>query len=228
MQNKITQLKFIESKFDFIICLNANLPENSFFENFKNIKIISADGAAQKLYKKNIKSDIIIGDLDSFDIKSENFNNFFEKTLIIKNPDQSTNDFEKILNWCINENKLNLLITGIHGGDLEHTLNNWSIFMRYSKKMNLCIYDNNRYAIAINKSIEFSSYIGEIISIIPQPSAELSSENLKWELNNYLLDMGKSEGARNCSKADIVKIILHNGSFLLFFDSKVPKSPIFL
>jgi thiamine pyrophosphokinase len=227
MSTEISKIKFIDSGFDYIVCLNANLPDKDFFDKFPYTQIISADGAALKLQKINVRTDYIIGDLDSFQI-DENQKDFFENTKVIKNPDQSTNDFEKILNWCIAHEKFNLLITGIHGGDLEHTLNNWSVFMRYSKKMNLCIYDNKRYAIAVEKNILYDSYNGEIISIIPQPSALISTKNLKWELDNFLLEMGRNEGARNCSTSNYVEIFIHSGSILFFFDSKEPKCPFFL
>jgi thiamine pyrophosphokinase len=56
----------------------------------------------------------------------------------------------------------------------------------------------------------------------------LSSENLKWELNNTELEFGKNEGARNQSTKEFVKIFVHSGIFLLFLDSKAPKCPKFL
>jgi len=217
---------FEDFQFECVICLNANLPGADFFSRLYNCEIIAADGAALKLLDIGINSDFIIGDLDSFN--SDPRKSYFENSKIIHIPDQDTNDFEKILIWCIENNRNNLMITGMHGGELEHTLNNWSILMRYSLNLNLCVYDAGRYGIPISESIEFLCRIGEIISIIPLNRVLLSSENLKWELNNTELEFGKNEGARNQSTKEFVKIFVHSGIFLLFLDSKAPKCPKFL
>ncbi len=223
---KIKKLVFEESKFDSIICLNAKLPGKSFFGRFPECEIIAADGAALKLMDIGVNCDYIIGDMDSFykDPRSEHF----EKKKIINLPDQNSNDFEKILNWCIENDRKNLLITGMHGGELEHTLNNQSVLLRYARRLNMCVYDAGRYGLPIFESIEFDCRNGEIISIIPFMTAVLTTRNLKWELNNSTLKYGENEGARNQSEAGNVEIILHEGFFMLFLDSKAPKCPFFL
>ncbi len=222
----LKKLDFVDSLFDAVICLNANLPEKSFFDWATNINIIAADGAAFKLLDMGVRCDYVIGDLDSF--QSDLRYNDFDKSKIIQVLDQETNDFEKILIYCQDNGKRNVLVLGMHGGELEHTLNNQSVLIRYASALNLCIYDDGRYGIPIFDSIKFESHKGEIISIIPQPMAIVSSTNLNWELNQTTLIFGKNEGARNRSNSDNVEILLHKGFFMLFIDSKAPKCPIFL
>lgn len=206
--------------------MNAKLPEKSIYDSFKVCTIIAADGAALKLMDIGVDCDYIIGDLDSFYLDERS--TLFTTQKIIHLPDQNKNDFEKILDYCLENNIHNLLITGIHGGELEHTLNNQSILNRYADKLNLCIYDHGRYGLPVSESIRFDCQIGEIISIIPQPSVILSSKNLQWELDNFELKFGHREGARNRATDNFVEILLINGFFMLFIDSKVPKCPIFL
>ena len=76
----------------------------------------------------------------------------FNTDTLIKYEDQDSNDFEKVLRYCRERNIDNNLIVGFHGGELEHTLNNWSVFSRYSKYMSLVIYDYDRYGFIINNS----------------------------------------------------------------------------
>lgn len=194
---KISQLVFEKNKFDCVICLDANLPGREFFIEIKVPEIIAADGAALKLYNENIIPDYIIGDLDS--ISQLKNKDLVEKSKVIHIPEQESNDFEKILKWCIESHKNNILITGIHGGELDHTINNLSVMMRYSEFLNLCIYDNNRYGILIKESIQLKTFSNEIISIIPFFEAVISTKNFVWELNNYKLVFGENEGARNKS-----------------------------
>ena len=93
--------------------------------------------------------------------------------------------------------------------------------------MNLCILDNERYGIPILHSIIFNVNPGELLSLIPQPKARLTTKNLKWELNNEILELGVREGARNQASYSKVTIILHEGELILFIDSRIPIAPEF-
>ena len=225
IENKILNIEFGSRIFDAIICLDADLPSIEFFDNFKNIPILAADGAAIRLYEMGITADYVIGDLDTFFI-SPIFNTFAQSK-IIHETEQDTNDFEKTLNFARTKKYENLLIIGFHGGLLEHTLNNWSVFIRFAKKLNLCIYDKNRYALLIEQSIKLAVKKDEIISIIPQPKAIITTKNLYWSLNNEPLELGKREGARNIAISDYIEIYIHSGELLLFLDSRLPFSPVF-
>lgn len=213
------QLEFSE-EFEAIIVLNAKLPKKDFFDRFSSIPILAADGAAISLYKLGVTADKVIGDLDSFysHPKSANFNN----SQIIFDSNQDTNDFEKTLLYCINNGIKQVLITGIHGGEYEHSLNNWSVFIRYSKVLDLIIYDKKRYGLCLFNSATFESYEGEIISLIPNGTTKLSTCNLQWELQNEILEISKREGARNISKDKNIAIEVHDGSLTLFIDARLP------
>jgi thiamine pyrophosphokinase len=224
MINKMKKLIF-RNKFDAIVCLNAEIPDKSFFE-MHDVPLIAADGAAILLYRKGIIPDIVIGDLDSFYSEKEHV--FFNDKSVIHITDQETNDFEKALNYCINNDMKKILIVGFHGGELEHSLNNWSIFFRYSKKADICIFDHERYGISINQSFSLDVKIGEMISIIPEPSAILKTTGLKWELNDETLTFGMREGARNEAVSTRIEIEIISGDILLFINSQLPYSPEFI
>ncbi|MBX3044566.1 MAG: thiamine diphosphokinase [Candidatus Kapabacteria bacterium] len=220
----IKELKFIESQFEAIICLNANLPDKEFYLLFNGIKIIAADGAAYKLKSLGIQPDIIIGDFDS--LEPDKLIDDFAGSEILKVSDQDSNDFEKVLKHCMKSKLKNLLITGIHGGELEHTLNNLSVLVKYCSELNFCVYDSGRYGILVSESLFFVSMPYEIISLIPQPKARLTTKNLRWELKDDVLEFGIREGARNESSGQCIEIELHEGRYLLFIDSREPSSPI--
>jgi thiamine pyrophosphokinase len=151
----------------------------------------------------------------------------FDKSKIILIEDQETNDFEKNLIFAKESGYQNIAILGFHGGELEHSLNNWSVFMRYSKGMNLCIYDEYRYGIPIRESIRFNADENEIISIIPQTRTRIITKNLKWALNNEILEFGIREGAGNVAIEQDIQIELIEGEYLLFINSRLPHAPIF-
>jgi thiamine pyrophosphokinase len=227
LQLSKTELKNIEfgsNNFDCIVCLKADLPGKEFFEQF-SIPVLAADGAALRLLDKSIVCDYIIGDLDSF---REPPRNIFEDERIIYEPDQESNDFEKIFRFCEIKGFKNLLITGLHGGALEHTLNNWSVLMRYGRNFNTCLYDKGRYGLPVYGTVRMKSRKDEIISIIPVNTTKIKTAGLAWPLQDEYLVFGKREGARNKCTADEFEIHLAEGEFILFFDARLPYAPNFI
>lgn len=212
-------------EYSAVICLNANLPTKDIFELVSGIPVIVADGAAIQLIDMGIEPTLVIGDMDSFALAPHHADIDKSKLLVI--PDQETNDFEKILLYCLRKNLKDLLILGFHGGELEHTLNNWSVFKKYSRRLNMCIFDKNRYGIPINESIEIYVNVNEIISLLPQPKVKLTTKNLEWELKNEELELGVREGARNVAIAEQVVLELHEGELLLFINQRLPIPPVF-
>ncbi|HPI21159.1 MAG TPA: thiamine diphosphokinase [Candidatus Kapabacteria bacterium] len=219
----IKKIEFKEKLFDCIVCLNSNLPSIRFFNKFKNIKILAADGAAIKLYKKGIIADFVIGDLDSF--KQSKVFESYTNDKVIYDESQETNDFQKVLDFAIKQDFHNILVVGFHGGELEHTLNNCSILFKYKNLLNLCVYDKSRYAIPVDESVELKCKTGETISLIPLTKTIIQTQNLKWELNNEILELGVREGARNIATKDIIFLNIKKGSLLLFFDARLPFAP---
>jgi thiamine pyrophosphokinase len=112
------------------------------------------------------------------------------------------------------------------GGLLEHTLNNWSVFSRFSKIMNLCIYDSGRYGFSVSDSVLLHVRKGEIISLVPQTRALVKTEGLNWELNDEYLGIGSREGARNFALTTRVRISVRKGALLVFCDPRLPYSPM--
>lgn len=206
---------------DAIICLNSTLPSIEILEQFAAIPIIAADGAANKLLDINVIPNFIVGDLDSFN--SEKYSNLIPQSHIIHLPEQDTNDFEKNIVFAKSRNWQKLLIFGIHGGELEHTLNNWSIIRKFTNQIQLLIYDIGRYSFPIAKgSYKIHANKDEIISLIPQCSCKLSTKGLKWELNNEILEIGSREGARNRAIEDKFIINIEDGQLLVSMESRLP------
>jgi thiamine pyrophosphokinase len=195
--------------FDCVVCLNGTLPSNATFQRLNELPIIAADGAASKLIECGIMPAAIVGDMDSIaDISSD--------ITFIHKPEQNTYDFEKCLQYAKEQGYKHALIVGINGGEYEHSLNNWSIFVKWSRQLQITCYTDGRCGIWVSQNISIDTNIGEVISIIPSPIATLSSKGLRWELQNTTLSLGNVEGARNEAITEQVDIHLHSGSFCLF------------
>ncbi len=212
-------------KYSAVVCLNSNLPTKDIFEFVDDIPILAADGAATRLIDMGIEPTLIIGDMDSFAL--EPYRPQVDKSKLLIIPDQETNDFEKILLYCLRKDFSELLIFGFHGGELEHTLNNWSVFKKYARRLNMCIFDNNRYAMVVNEPIEIYLNVNEVVSLLPQPKAKLTTTNLEWKLDNEELELGVREGIRNVAIAERVSLDLHSGELLMFINHRLPIPPTY-
>ncbi len=224
------KVHFSSHGFDVLLALGGALPPKEFFQRSSNIPVMAADGAAFALAKHGVDVQAIVGDFDSLSYKCRALPEL-EHAVYITDRGQETNDFEKLLNYAIKQGKKSFLLCGFQGGELEHTLNNWSVLMKiseeYSENLFFCIYDNGRYTMPIRKSIEISLYSGEIISLIPQPFARLTTHGLAWQLRNEELRLGQREGARNRVVDSNVSIELHEGSYLLCCNDRLPLAPSF-
>ena len=218
------EVSFGKITFDSLLFLNGEFNEFHIFSQIPDIPIFAADGAGLVLLNNSIQPDYIVGDLDSFSIEDAKSKGFpLEK--LIKIPEQETNDFEKTLKLMTEKGFNRILILGIHGGLYEHSLNNWSVLSRYSKLMNLTIYDKGRYGICIDKSFRLKTYNGEIISLVPKNNAVLTTHNLYWQLNNESLELGIREGTHNIATAEEIFIEIHRGEIFLFIDQRLPNAP---
>lgn len=216
-------LSYTEDSFDAVICLNGAIPQRDHFEQLAHIPLIAADGAANALYEKGIGPEFIVGDLDS--VFRETLDAFQDTCNVIVDPDQNNTDFEKALDFAASQLWNRILIVGMHGGEMEHSLNNWSILMRYGRSMQLTAYELDRYAIPIYETFRYDPKENELLSLIPQPLARITTTGLEWDLTDESIALGTREGARNRSAGGPVNVELHEGSLLFFCDARLPIAP---
>jgi thiamine pyrophosphokinase len=217
------QIAHSSSRIDAIICLKGQPPSIDVIQHFADVPLIAADGAANLLYDLEILPEYIVGDLDS--VLTEVIEAMRETTEIIVEVDQDINDFEKALRFAQQMLWKRVLVTGIHGGDLEHTLNNWSVLMRYGLNMDIVAIDGQRIGIPLYASTSYQSEMDEIVSLIPQPEATLTTRGLAWPLTQESLTLGVREGARNRSTGERVELEIHSGAVFMFVDARLPLLP---
>lgn len=205
--------------FDAVILLNGVLPDRSVLELVSSVPFIAADGAANTLMDMGIIPDVLTGDLDS--VRPEVIESVRQHGMVIADPDQDVNDFEKALRVAASSHWTTVLVVGIHGGELEHTLNNWSVLMRHGHSMRLFALDGLRIGTPVYEAFTYGAKVGETISIIPQPRVRLTTDGLHWPLTDEVLELGTREGARNRAILPDVSIMVHEGSALVFVDSRL-------
>ncbi len=207
-----------------IICLNGELPSleqcSQLATQFPHIPILAADGAAAKLRDFHLQPTVIVGDLDSLANELEYWQQ--QPVTICHIPDQNSTDFEKCLDYALEHRFQHLLVLGADGGDLDHTLNNWSIIIRYGQHVHLTITNAGQSCVPLYESVRCSVQPQSLVSLIPQPFARLTTTGLQWNLNQELLALGIREGARNRALDANFTLVLHEGALLVLLPSVFP------
>jgi thiamine pyrophosphokinase len=185
-----------------ILALHGDLPDKSFFQSV-DLPIIAADGSVNLLYPIGIKPHVVLGDLDS--AQSE----WIQDLKVVRDLNQNQCDFEKSLHYASSFNLLPTIVVGMGGGYLDHVLNNLSIFAT-SKAI---FYSPPLVGYVLNEkqSQTFSLPIQTKISLFGMPSAEVSSQGLKWELEHSELTLTKNTSAFNRTLTKDVQITVHSG-----------------
>ncbi|MCX6140780.1 MAG: thiamine diphosphokinase [Candidatus Kapabacteria bacterium] len=217
------ELKHTSTPFDAVICLNGAIPPAEQFEMVMDRPLIAADGAAESLYHLGIVPEFVVGDFDS--LSTDALSLLRDSSELVVDVNQETNDFEKALLFAQSMVWDRVLVLGIHGGDLEHTLNNWSVMMRFGRIMNLVALDRERYGIPVYDSFTYAASPNELLSLIPQPHARISTKGLQWGLVDELLELGTREGARNRAGSGAVEVHIHSGALFFFCDAVFPLAP---
>jgi thiamine pyrophosphokinase len=191
-----------------LVCLNGALPEKSFFQQCPIRPLIAVDGSANQLLDKQIPFDLVIGDLDSIQQP------ILDQVEVIHLPHQSQSDFEKLIDYLNHKNLFPAIILGVGGGHLDHILNNISLF----SDLNCIFYAPPILGLMIKPEMPFQMNLPKDtkISLIPLPSAIVSSKGLKWELNQSELSFPGQNSCFNRTKEEYISIAVQSGQILAF------------
>lgn len=192
-------------KYKSILCLDGNLPSVEFFSR-SGIPIVAADGATNKLYDLGILPIIVVGDCDS--VNQE----ILEKTTYKYVAEQNSTDFQKALEYIDEMNLFPTIICGISGGYLDHIVNNINIFISHPENI---FVDDDIIGYCLTHNHEFELPLGSKISIIGLPSCKITTQGLKWELTEDILNFPGNTSCFNRSKSTKIKINILSGTALL-------------
>ena len=195
-----------------VILANGTFPNHDKCLNIiKNAKIlICTDGSVNQLSNLSKKPTYIIGDLDSID-KSKTFD-----CKIIHDKSQDNTDLEKAIEWIYSEGYRDVIILGATGMREDMSLINQFLVFKYFKKINITIVTDHFTISCMEGEREIDSFENQLVSLIPENRATVSSKGLQFELDktNITID-GKN--VSNRSKKDIFKIV--SSQKLLVFQS---------
>lgn len=196
-----------------VICDGELPPKKTISEEITDSDLlIAADGGALALAGMDITPDIIIGDLDSYQPTGN------EEAVVIKDPDQETNDLEKSLAYAKKQSGSHIVVFGATGKRLDHTLKNLSVLLQFHPKFNQIVF-KDRYSTMEVVVSPFSRNFptGTSISLFPLSGTVegITTKGLKYPLTKGTLKNGLKDGSSNQAVKKTVEIKFKKGDLLL-------------
>ena len=150
------------------------------------------DGGADKLITMGYTPDVILGDLDSIDKEKKIYN-----STIVYLEDQSKNDLEKSISWCVNQGIDELELFGFSYGRDDHHLANLFIMKNFSDRLKMKMYTDKSLIFCINKHSTFLSKENQTVSIFTfNEKTTITTTGLKYAIKNSTL-ASPSQGISN-------------------------------
>ena len=167
-----------------VLCLDGELPLE--FLKQTRLPLIAADEAANTLIADGLQPSAIVGDCDS--VRAE----LLEQYPHICDRSQDTTDFEKAFAYLKKESLLPTIVVGLSGGCLDRILSNVFIF----SQTDALFLSDTLIGFALTGKRTFDWVVDTKVSLFGCPSAIVTSQGLKWELNRTELSFG---GFQSCS-----------------------------
>lgn len=179
--------------------------------------IICADGGANSAKNIGIIPDFIIGDFDS--VESSTLKYFLHKSKLIQYKRQTDTDVEKCLKFIIKKGFKEVVLLGVTGNRLDHTIGNLGIVLKYFKNIKIHIAAEKSFLTPYNKFTILRSNAGETISLYAfDKKTSITSKGLKYPLKNSKLPFGLNESTSNAATDNIVELKINGGIVFVIRD----------
>ena len=178
--------------------------------------VVVLDAAIHRVLDLNIKVDVLLGDFDrNFDaekIREEQY-----PIEIVYTPDQDKTDLEKAFEYLIGRGFPAANVVWATGRRADHTITNITNIVRFREQLKIVIIDDYSKIFLLPKIYEKWYPKGTSISLIPVGIASgITTQNLKYSLDNESLTIGYRTGSSNEVKEDgMVKIMYVEGDLLM-------------
>lgn len=174
--------------------------------------IICADGGINHAEKMGLNVDILIGDFDSSSDKTT-------AARTIQYPTRKDfTDGELCVEYAIDNGYDKILLIGMTGTRLDHTINNILLLLRCR---NSCLINEHNTIYPIKDSLYIDNQKGNTLSIIPLFSdlEGIVTEGLEYPLNDETLYFGQARGNSNVIISDACKITVKKGMGIVIINN---------
>lgn len=167
--------------------------------------IICADGGYRHAEKLGLAVDLAVGDFDSWDVsklESENIKKYPSK--------KDYTDGELCVRYAADNNFDTIIMFGMTGNRIDHTLNNIIQLFRFRHS---CIIDDHNEIYPVTDEFEIKNKKGKTLSIIPLfgDMEGVETYGLEYKLNHEILPFGTTKGNSNIIIDNTCRICVKKG-----------------
>jgi len=186
----------------------------------ENIIIVAADGGIKHCMNMHIFPDIVMGDMDSINIKlmEKLGKNTKEIKFINSSTEKDESDTQLALDYVIEQQISEVIILGALGDRIDHCLANIVLLASPSyRDKDIKIIDEKNEITVINKSMEINGEMGKKISIfsLSPYTYFVSTIGLQYKLKDEKLIFSPVRGLSNIFTADRASIKIKKGQLLI-------------
>lgn len=203
-----------------LIVSGGNKPKDDLFlEEIKKADyLIAADKGLETFIKNNIKPDLVVGDFDSVE---ESFKEKLKDFKVLRfNPEKDLTDSEIAFLEALKKNPKELILLGVTGTRLDHTLANIGLLKKaLENNIKAYIIDNNNKMFVVDKpsilkgepkqTISFHAYSSEVNNF--------SIRKAKYNLENYTLKLWEGRAVSNEFLNEDIEISFSKGEVLVVY-----------
>lgn len=173
---------------------------------------------------------MIVGDLDSLytvgERRKQDPKIVFKHSTLIDVKDQNTTDFQKTLNYAVSQQLNPLLVLGLFGKEIDHSVYNLSQLVHYAHKLNLMGLHvlpsgKKQWVLPLSESRTLQIPPGTLLSMVPMPAMTLSAPTLKWPLARQAFDLTAFH-VRNETMLELSDLTLEDGQGLIIVNADLP------
>ena len=187
-------------------------PADLDIEQFKSLAdrqfaVIAADGGANFLLANGVIPTAIIGDMDSFDLSTNNGTTnpaLLSDIKIIRIEEQDSTDFEK----CLYSVEAPLfLAAGFAGKRFDHTLANLHTIAKYHPAKKVLLLGQEDISFVHRGNFQLAGEENQIFSIFPLAPIKFSySKGLEYNLDGLQFEIGNKIGTSNRTTGTNIEI----------------------
>ncbi|MEK6754872.1 MAG: thiamine diphosphokinase [Bacteroidota bacterium] len=199
-----------------LVIANGEVPKKRLLQSLarESSIVICADGGANSALKFGILPDAIVGDLDS--IHAEALVKLRKVPRYEDRDDEST-DLEKAIAWALKQKYDHIVVVGASGKRIDHTLGNLGVLPKFYPDAVIRFVDDLGEVMYVGRELTFEAKRGDVVSLIPLTRCEgITTEGLRYALDNEALELGVREGTSNVVVNTPVTIKVKKGHLLLY------------
>lgn len=180
--------------------------------------VIVLDSAINRVLELGIKVDVLLGDFDrGFDAEKVQQEQY--PIEIIDAPDQNKTDLEKAFDYLIGRNFPAVNVVWATGRRADHTITNITSVVRFREQLKIVILDDYSKVFLLPRIYEKWYPASTPISLISIGQVDgISTNNLKYSLDNESLMIGYRSGSSNEVLEDGIVSISHLSGDLLLME----------